>query len=93
MKKSVKLEIDGKPFALKCDDVEVTTRAARELDSSIRALRQTHSPALSDTTAMALVALNIFEENLKIAERTELTIKDMTDELNKMADYLLSALD
>ncbi len=87
MSKAIRVTIGGKDLTLRGDDEEKIKRSVREVNLQVQHLQQTLREQ-STPTLTVLAALNIAEKYLDAQEQSSKDVQFVTDELEKMTQYL-----
>ncbi|MCX6152941.1 MAG: cell division protein ZapA [Candidatus Kapabacteria bacterium] len=91
MAHKIKVNIGGIEYPLVGDDPELIQSAAAEVDEQVSLLRKTltNEPM---TTLSILAALNIAEKNYVLKKQNNENRTYLSNEINKMNDYLNQSL-
>jgi cell division protein ZapA (FtsZ GTPase activity inhibitor) len=87
MSKAIRVTIGGKDLTLRGDDEEKIKRSVREVNLQVQHLQQTLREQ-STPTLTVLAALNIAERYLDVQDQSSKDVQFVTDELEKMTQYL-----
>jgi len=87
MSKAIRVTIGGKDLTLRGDDEEKIKRSVREVNLQVQHLQQSLREQ-STPTLTVLAALNIAEKYLDAQEQSSQDVRFVTDELEKMTQYL-----
>ena len=86
--KTFKVNISDIEYTLTGDDETLMRKAAFEVDSQIKAIKNQHSIKLSSDTLSVLAALNIAEKEIKNTSVSANQSNYVNDELKKMVQQL-----
>lgn len=92
MFRSITVTIDGKEYKLRGEDESLVREAADEVNEQITAMRDKSRDDWPATTLPVLAALNVAEKEVEQRRKNDTEIDYLINELNKMADYLESAV-
>lgn len=87
MSKAIRVTIGGKDLTLRGNDEEKIKKSVREVNLQVQHLQQTLREQ-STPTLMVLAALNIAEKYLDVQEQSSKDVVFVSDELDKMTQYL-----
>ncbi|HLP29381.1 MAG: cell division protein ZapA [Ignavibacteria bacterium] len=87
MSKAIRVTIGGKDLTLRGNDEEKIKRSVREVNLQVQHLQQTLREQ-STPTLTVLAALNIAERYLDVQDQSSKDVQFVTDELEKMTQYL-----
>lgn len=87
MSKAIRVQIGGKELTLRGENEEKIKQSVREVNIQVQHLQQTLREQ-STPTLTVLAALNIAEKYLDEKERHMQDARSVTDELEKMTQYL-----
>ncbi|MBS1562095.1 MAG: cell division protein ZapA [Bacteroidetes bacterium] len=87
MSKAIRVHIGGKDLTLRGDNEEKIKRSVREVNLQIQQLQQTLREQSTPTLAL-LAALNIAERYHDVQEQNSKDLQYVTEELDKMGQYL-----
>lgn len=92
MFRSISVTIDGKEYKLRGEDEDLIQKAAHEVNEQLEMLKKKSRDDWPATTLPVLAALNIAERELEQRRKNENDINYFSNELDKMAEKLESAL-
>lgn len=87
MSKAIRVTIGGKDLTLRGSDEEKIKRSVREVNLQVQHLQQTLREQ-STPTLTVLAALNIAEKYLDVQDQSAKDVQLVTDELDRMTQYL-----